>query len=180
MFRKKALSPPAHKKTKLNPHYCNIYYILCVEHAGGGFRSSLTAVQFNSRHVDSRSTGCSCNPHSSEVDHHSRGADSCAGRVKNRWSAKRTKSLLWDSAEHVSGAPAVKSKSEDDYGAQRTAAGAAAAGVQPQRSILRSGTMDGVHWSNGKMAGRFVTCLKTSLKADLFTLSNQRVLMMCL
>lgn len=36
MFRKKALSPPAHKKTKLNPHYCNIYYILCVEHAGGG------------------------------------------------------------------------------------------------------------------------------------------------
>lgn len=38
----------------------------------------------------------------------------------------------------------MKSKSEDDYGVQRTAAGAAAAGVQPQRSILRSGTMDGV------------------------------------
>lgn len=37
-----------------------------------------------------------------------------------------------------------KSESQDDYGAQRTAAGAAAAGVQPQRSILRSGTMDGV------------------------------------
>lgn len=63
-----------------------------------------TAVQFHSRHVGCRSTGCSCNPHSSEVDHHSHRADSYAGlSLKLLERSEHKHSLLWDSAEHSSG-----------------------------------------------------------------------------
>lgn len=72
--------------------------------------------------------------------------------------------------------PALKrqlwvSESVGDHGVHRTAA-AAAAGVQPQRRVLRSGAVAGVKRSNGKNTSCSVMCLKTSLNQTFLVYFN--------